>query len=159
MSKTPKNQQEQAIDTLLAVQSLMGQLGFTMTSDGGYYKDYAVDGDSIVRLTPVFDRGISLDMSYRLVGFDMTTRKQIHIVEGLPAPIEQFPIECVDDVKNVVTSLAPGSRTQMVESFMVMVTCNMCGNEVASYLHNKNGYTCLKCMGMSEDESSPETLD
>lgn len=158
MSKTPKNQQEQALDTLIAVQSLMGQLGFTMTSDGGYYKDYGVGDDSYARLTPIFDKGISLDMSYKLVGFNLSVNKQVHIVEGLPAPLEEFPIECVDDVKNVVANLAPGSRTQMVESFMVTATCSMCGNDVASYLHNKDGYTCLKCMGMS-DEQQPEPLE
>lgn len=146
------DQADEAMDTLRAVQSLMGQLDFTMTADGSYYKNYGIGDDSVMQLVPVFDKGISLDVSYKLVGFNMVTSRRVHIVEGLPAPVESFPIECVDDVKSIVQSLAPGSRTQLTETYMVTAVCSMCDNEVSSYVQQSGQFTCLKCMGMVDTD-------
>lgn len=150
MSK--KNQQVEAMSMLQTVQLLLGQLGFTLNGDGSYYKDYGLNDGSAVRVVPVFDRGISIDVSYKLVGFNLTSSRRVQFVDGLPAPMEEFPFETVDDIRSLVTGLAPSSSQQMSDTHMIMATCSQCGNEVESFLHIKNAYTCLKCLGMSDSE-------
>lgn len=147
---SPKNQQELAIATLQVVQQILGQLGFTLTADRGYYKDYGLTDGSVARLIPIFDKGISLDMSYRLTGFDIITSKRIHFVEGLPAPVEEFPFEMSDDVKSLIAGLAPASKPPLSESFMVTAECAQCGKDVESFVHIGNQYTCLQCLGIKD---------
>jgi hypothetical protein len=145
-----KNQREDAMSTLQTAQLLLGQLGFTLNGDGSYHKDYGTTDGSIVRLIPVFDKGISLDVAYRLTGFTVIHQKQIHFVDGLPAQVEEFPMETMADVKNLVSGLAPSSRSQMTDSYMITISCCQCGNDAESFIQLKGQYTCLKCVGMTD---------
>jgi hypothetical protein len=142
-----KSQTEGAIDALLVIQGILGQLGFTLTSDNKYYKDYAsTDGDAI-RIIPVFDHGISVDIHRKLTGFNVIKSKVIPIVEGLSAPLDQIPVECLDDVSKIINTLAPFSKPPLAETFMITQNCSMCGDEVESFLYINGTYTCTKCAG------------
>ena len=142
-----KDQQEEAIDALMIIQSILGQLGFTLTSDSAYYKDYAnSDGDAI-RIIPVFDHGISVDVHRKLTGFNVIRSKFIPIIEGIQAPLDQIPMECLDDVSKIINSLAPFSKPPLAETFMVTQTCSMCDRDTESFLYFNGAYVCTKCAG------------
>ena len=148
-----KDQDQEAYDDLVLAQTILGQLGYTLTSDGKYYKDYGIQNGSTVRMVPIFDHGMSMDVQRRLTGFTIVTSKQIPIVEGIPAPFEEFPIECIDDVNTIINSLAPLSKISPVESFMVTQICSSCNNEVHSFMYMNGQYICLNCAGFSDSES------
>jgi hypothetical protein len=144
------DQQDDAMHGLLVVQELLGSLGFTLTSDGNYYKDYALLDGGIARLAPVFDRGISLDVSYNLVGFNLTNSKFISAASLLEADL---PAECKSDMGVIINGISSTTSRQMVETFMVTTVCATCGEEVNSFLRLGGKDVCVRCMGYSDGQS------
>lgn len=147
-----KNQQEQAMADLMRVQQLMGRLGFTMTADSGYYKDYGLMSGGSARLVPVFDKGISVNSSFKLIGVNIVNSVFIPIVESASPQLDGVPRECIDDVMSIIGELQPIAYQPMSETFMITATCGDCGNDVASFLQISGTVKCLRCMGYTEDQ-------
>lgn len=145
------DQQTSAMADLMIIQSVLGQLGFTLTSDGKYYKDYALSDNTAMRIIPVFDHGMSVDIQRRLTGFNLVTNKLIPVVQGISVNIDDYPVECVDDITKIISILAPLSRSAMSENFMMTQTCSMCANDVSSYIYMGGKYMCLRCAGLSDE--------
>lgn len=147
-----KNQQRQALDNFQKVQEMFGTLGYTINSTG-WYKDYGLHDGSVVRLVPVFDKGISLDMAYKLVGIQISSIKFIPFEDGRPVQLEQFPRECMEDVAVIASKLASHTRTPVQEVFILTTTCEQCSNEVSSFIQVDGHYSCLECAGLLSSNS------
>lgn len=145
-----RNQQELAIENLTNIQNTLGELGFTLSGDRSYFKDYGLFDGSTVRLVPVFDKGISIDMSYRMVGISVSNTKFVPMSDGIPVQLEQFPRECFEDVAQVVSKLAPHARTPLKESYILTAECNECGDAASSFVQVSNVQMCLDCAGLLE---------
>lgn len=143
------NQQSDAINNLLVVQDLLGGLGFTLTSDNSYYKDYGLVDGTIMRLIPVFDKGISLDMAYKLVGFNITSTKYIPAVSDLhwSSVTGDVPAECKNDVSVIMRTIGSIDRKPLTENFMITAICSACNDEASSFFRVKGKDICVKCMG------------
>jgi hypothetical protein len=146
------NQVQETMATLLNTQKLLGDLEFTLTSDGRYYKDYGLVNGSSVRIVPTFDKGISLDVRVKLVGFTITTSKTIDVIDGVSTSITDFPIECTDDITKIIGALAPFSRPPLDETFMVTQICSTCNQDSHSYMLIGGEYQCLRCSGFHTEE-------
>jgi len=145
------NQMDMAMQSLMAIQNVMGELGFILNGDNTYYKDYALMDGSIMRLTPVFDRGTSMNVDYRLVGFNINTMKFVSITNGTLESPNAVPRDCTGDVSRIIETVGFLEKKPQTESFIVVVPCSDCGNEVNSYLQFGTKFRCLKCVGYSND--------
>jgi hypothetical protein len=153
MKKTKKKEVEpskEVMDSLLDVQDVFGQLGFTLTGDQRYYKDYATGEDTTIRLTPQFDRGTPFAQEFKLNGFHVTTQTFVPIVDGQPMPFDRFPRVLTEDLSTIFARLTPSSRMPLKESFLITVPCDGCGKEASSFFQVKGTFKCLKCMGYED---------
>jgi hypothetical protein len=140
------NQKDKALQDLIFIQEALGALGFTLAGDNTYYKDYGLLDGSVVRIIPHFDKGISVDMSYRLCALTVTNTRTVPIVEGKPVQFEYFPRECLNDVTQMLANLAPQSRMPLKETYIITAICDKCGLEVSSFFQDKGRRLCLKCI-------------
>jgi hypothetical protein len=138
-------QQQQSIDGLIKIQELLGELGFTLTPDG-YYKDYASANNTLTRIVPVFDKGMSIDMQYALSGLSITGHETIPIISGLQIEFAKVPAECREDVMRMLAELAPGALVSKEETFIVNMICTECKDNVHSYISLKGVVTCINCL-------------
>lgn len=139
-----KDQQRLAMESLQKTQETLGLLGYTISS-AGWHKDYGLHDGSVVRLMPVFDRGISLDVSYKLTGIQISSIKFVPFEDGIPVQLEQFPRECIEDVAAIASVLAPHARAPAQEVFILTSVCEQCSEEVSSFIQVDGHYSCLKC--------------
>lgn len=145
------NQQEQAIKDLLETQTLMGELGFTLTSDGSYYKDYGTADGGIARIVPVFDKGVSMDMAFKLVGFSIQTSHFVPVTQGMIVATDRLPTECRSDADKLMAKIGAQARKPMSENFMITITCSSCNNETPSFFQFGTRQVCMKCMGYGDE--------
>jgi len=136
----------EAIQNLEHVQQLFGELEFTLTRTG-YYKDYGLSNGTIIRIVPIFDKGVSLDMRYDLSAISVAGSEIIPIVAGRQIAFDKIPSECRDDVLRILAELAPGALIPKKESFILTMICTKCRKEISSYLSIKGVVKCLKCAG------------
>jgi hypothetical protein len=136
----------EAIQNLEHVQQLFGELEFTLTRTG-YYKDYGLANGTTVRIVPMFDKGVSLDMRYDLSAISVAGNEIIPIVAGRQIAFDKIPAECREDVLRILAELAPGALISKKESFILTMICTKCRKEISSYLSIKGVVKCLKCAG------------
>lgn len=143
------NQLDDTMDSLIKTQVLLGDLGFTLTSSNNYYKDYAaVDGSSF-RLTPIFDNGLAQDKSWKLVAIDISSYKRIELDPSKPAPLHEFPKECLDDVSTMLIKLAPDvAKIAKRHVHIITAECNKCNLHSESFVHIRGRTLCLSCTGI-----------
>lgn len=139
------SQKQQALDSLVKIQVLLGELGFTLMQDG-YFKDYGTVNGSVVRIAPIFDRGLSLDLQYNLSALCVTGQETITIERGQPVALDRVPSEARTDVMRMLAELSPGALLPKTETFIMIMTCSSCADVVSSYFVNEGEVKCLKCL-------------
>lgn len=137
---------KESLDELVYYQVLLGELGFTISGDGSYYKDYGLLDGSILRLVPNFDTGISLDSKFRLSAITINSSKTVPILEGGQTRLNEFPRECMGDVMQMMATMAPQSRMPLQETFIITEHCTMCGDKVSSFFKKQEETLCLDCL-------------
>ena len=140
------SQKEQAIQSLIKIQTLLGELGFVLTQTG-YHKDYGLHNGGISRIIPVFDTGISTDMQYNLSALSVAGEHIIPIVAGQPIALDKIPGECRVDVMRMLAELSPNALLPKIETFIISMNCTSCKESVNSYLNIEGVVTCLACAG------------
>ena len=137
---------QQAMDSLVKIQTLLGELGYTLDKQG-YYKDYGLLNGSLTRITPIFDKGMSVDLQYNLSALSIAGHEIISIVHGQPVALDKIPSEARTDVMRMLAELAPGALLPKSESFILTMSCSSCKEVVSSFFSNKGEVQCLKCLG------------
>lgn len=140
---------KQAMDSLVKIQVLLGELGYTLDKQG-YYKDYGILNGSLTRITPIFDKGISIDLQYNLSALSIAGHEIISIIHGQPVALDKIPGEARADVMRMLAELAPGALLPKFESFILTMSCATCKEVVSSFFSNKGEVQCLKCLGYEE---------
>lgn len=140
------SQKSQALASLQKIQLLLGELGFTLAADG-YFKDYGLLNGSVVRIAPIFDKGMSLDMHYNLSALAVTGHETITIVTGQPVALDRVPGEARVDVMRMLAELAPEALIPKTESFIMTMICTDCHETVSSFFNLKGIVKCLECSG------------
>jgi ribosomal protein S27E len=135
-----------ALQSLINFQNLLGELGFTLSGDGGYYKDYGLLNGGQARLIPLFDQGLSADPTYVLSGIQIANQQTIPILQNGGTALDQFPRECLEDVTKMIATMAPQSRIPNRESFIVTAQCNICSKTVSSFSRVDEKVSCLSCL-------------
>lgn len=136
----------QALKSLEKIQVLLGELGFVLAADG-YYKDYGLSSGANVRIAPIFDKGLSIDLQYNLVALAVAGQETITIVTGQPVALDRVPGECRTDVMRMLAELAPDALVPKTESFILTMVCTECKELVSSFLNLKGTVKCLECSG------------
>lgn len=127
-------------------QEVFGELGYTLSGVNAYYKDYGTANGETIRLMPVFDQGLSNDKSFSLVAIDIMSHKRVELVPGAPAPLHEFPRECLADVSVILIRLAPDIAITAKKTVHIIVAeCDTCKLHVESFIHNKGATECLRC--------------
>ncbi len=139
------NNKQQALDSLTKIQILLGDLGFTLTHDG-YHKYYGLLDGSTVKVTPVFDKGLSIDLQYNLSALAVEGQQLISIARGQPVALDRVPSEARTDVMRMLAELAPDALLPKTESFILTMTCSECTEVVSSYFVREGDVKCLKCL-------------
>ncbi len=135
------------IKELLNVQDAMGELGFTLTPQRTYYKDYSNKDGSVSRITPIFDTGMSYDQQYRLSTISITTVKHIPIVDNGNVEWKEFPSASVADISTIIAKLSSAGRQKIGNQYIISQECLKCKKVVPEFiLVDKQSY-CLSCMG------------
>ncbi len=139
------NNKKQALASLENIQLILGELGFTLTPEG-YCKEYGkVDGGTI-KITPVFDKGLSVDMHYDLSALEISGSGIILIQSGQPIALDRVPSEARSDVMRMLAELAPGALLPKTENFILTMVCNECKDVVSSFFSLEGTVKCLKCL-------------
>ena len=138
------NQTRTAMDELIKYQIKLGDLGFTLNSDRTYSKEYATADGRLVRLSPNFDKGISLDSQYALSSFTVITVTTVPVVNG---SIESgaIPKECASDISALTYSMSPKTR-DIKEDMVVTAVCSVCSKQVSSFMFTDSKHYCLSCI-------------
>jgi len=139
-------EKQSMVKSLEKIQVLLGELGFVLTG-GGYHKDYGLLNGSVVRIQPIFDKGLSVDMQYNLVSLSVAGHEVISIVSGEPLALNRIPAECRVDVLRMLAELAPNALIPKVENFIISMICTECKENVSSFFNLKGTITCLECLG------------
>lgn len=137
---------KKTLNELIAIQTTLGGLGFSISGDGSYYKEYGLLDGSVVRLVPHFDQGISLDNTYTLSAVSIQSVRTIPIEGNAGATLSAVPRECVEDMTAMLASMAPQSRVAPQESYIISEKCSSCDNEVSSFFRKDGEVLCLTCL-------------
>lgn len=140
------NQKQHAIKSLEKIQLLLGELGFVLTPEG-YHKDYGLLNGATVRISPIFDKGMSMDMQYNLTALSIAGHEVVPIVTGQPVALDKVPGEARVDIMRMLAELAPDALMPKTESFILTMMCIECKETVSSFFNLKGTVKCLDCMG------------
>lgn len=134
----------EAMGQLVAMQETLGSLGFTLTPEQVYYKDYGSQDGGSYRLMPVFDTGIESLKNFKIVGFKVISVKTVDVIDGM-AQIAKMPVECIEDA-SVILARANGHNRSMTKNFIITAQCAKCFKTVSSYTHRDGVSTCISCL-------------
>jgi hypothetical protein len=145
MPKTD-NQGYEAFDDLVQVQDVLGKLGFTLTANQTYHKDYGTANGTIIRISPIFDRGTPFDTRFKLCGINVSSNYTVNIVAGTPVEWRDIPKEAVEDTMSMVAQLTTMGRDVPEENHIMVTRCNHCNSDSPDYLTTENGPVCMECV-------------
>jgi len=128
-------------------------LGFTLSGDGTYYKDYGLINGGQTRLIPLFDQGLSSESTYTLNGIQIVNQQIIPILHNGETALDQFPRECLEDVTKMIATMAPQSRIPNKESFIITAQCCICSETVSSFSRVGEKVNCIPCLMQSTQNS------
>jgi hypothetical protein len=138
----PKNP---ALDKLIHAQNVLGNLGFIITSGGRYYKQYA-EGDAVIKVEPLFDRGTSFDVDHIMSGLMISRQEFVPVTDtyvlGKLPKVAQLDIETL--LRELEVKIAGHADPTHIDT----VTCHGCGKKVSDWIQmTKSGeYLCIdKC--------------
>jgi len=139
---------KQSLENLIFAQDSLGGLGFTLQSNGVYYKDYVtVNGDNI-RISPVFDSGTASAMTHELVAIDVVGHYRLPISHKKDFSLEKVPRECLDDVQTILVKFVPDMvLDKKPEVHIITALCKKCKKLSPSFLKIGDKVTCIKCIG------------
>jgi ribosomal protein S27E len=134
-----------ALDKLIHAQSVLGNLGFIITSGGRYYKQYA-EGDAVIKIEPLFDRGTSFDVDHVMSGLMISRQEFVPVTDtyvlGKLPKVAQLDIETL--LRELEVKIAGHADPIHIDT----VTCHGCGKKVSDWIQmTKSGeYLCIeKC--------------
>ena len=113
-------------------QDVLDGLGFILTNRG-YTKQYQ-DGDAMVRIEPIWDKGTSMDSNYTLEAL-IVTRQEIIPVTDININ-ERVPVITQLDISTLLRELdikVPGSASP---THIDTIRCAGCGKDVADWIQN-----------------------
>jgi hypothetical protein len=134
-----------ALDKLIHAQDVLGNLGFIITSGGRYYKQYA-ENEAVIKIEPLFDRGVSFDVDHVLTGLMISRQEFVPITDSYV--LSKLPKVAQVDVETLLRELEVKLSSQAEPTHIDMVTCHGCGKKVSDWIQNvKSGeYLCIdKC--------------
>ncbi len=140
------NNKKQAMASLENIQLLLGELGFILTPDG-YYKEYGLVNGGTVKIAPIFDKGLSVDLHYDLSALEISGSEAITIQSGQPVALDRIPSEARTDVMRMLAELAPAALLPKTENFILTMICSRCKNTVSSFFNLEGTVECLHCLG------------
>jgi hypothetical protein len=128
----PAPKQVTPVNKFKHAQEVLDGLGFILTSRG-YNKQYQ-DGEAIVKVEPIWDKGTSMDSNYTLEAIIVTRQEivpvtDINIHDRVPA-ITQL------DISTLLRELdikIPGSASP---THIDTIRCAGCGKDVADWIQN-----------------------
>lgn len=134
------------IQMLVAFQTLLGDMGFTLSGNGTYYKDYRLHNGSNVRLIPHFNTDPSTSKVHQLSAISINNSKIVLIKENGNTELGEFPKECMEDVTKMIVMMAPQSRMILKETYVITEHCNMCSNKISSFFKKDGEAYCINCV-------------
>ncbi len=146
MSKIHDNQTSEAFDDLVQAQDVLGKLGFTLTANQTYHKDYGTVNGVVIRISPVFDRGTPFDTRFKLCGINVATSYTVNINAGSPVEWGDIPKEAVEDTMSMVAQLTTIGRNVPEENHVMITKCCKCNSESPDYLTTEDGPVCMECI-------------
>jgi len=143
MKKTKSNVDNTARDKIINWQTKFGELGFTLTSDFTYYKDYGVGDNSVVRLMPRFDGGTDSQRDFSLTGFSIVTNSFIS-VDKLNLGKLGLHHDCTKDIISIMSNCGDGFSNK--ESFIIEEECSVCATITNSFIVEDDKLLCMDCI-------------
>jgi hypothetical protein len=136
--KTKKAKASTEENLVSAANNVLSSVEFTLASDG-WYKLYS-DSNTVYRVEPKFDKGISVDKRYDIIGFII--HKQEY-VEAASINNKNIPKEMYEDMSKIVNELSQYT-IKRTDSAVDMVQCDICHDKVAEWMEIKDKYICAK---------------
>jgi hypothetical protein len=113
-------------------QEVLDGLGFVLTSRG-YNKQYQ-DGDAIVRVEPIWDKGTSMDSNYTLEAIIITKQEIVPVTD--PNIHSRVPQITQLDISTLLRELDMKVSGSASPTHIDMIKCDQCGKEVSDWVQN-----------------------
>jgi hypothetical protein len=123
-------------------QEVLDGLGFVLTSRG-YNKQYQ-DGNAIVRVEPIWDKGTSMDSNYTLEAIIITKQDIVPVTD--PDIHTRVPTITQLDISTLLRELDIKVHGSANPTHIDTIKCAGCGKEVADWVQNvRTGqFLCLE---------------
>lgn len=133
------------VEDIKIIQKSLGDLGFNLTSDNTFYKEYVVNNKKVKLIPNFVTYSGTVGKSYRLASVKIG--KVVVPIEQGTTKFNKLPPECISDVMAIIANLAADIALAPKEDIYIYTAmCDKCGTMSNSFFKMGQHTLCITCL-------------